>query len=106
MQLFNWNNFKAGWFIGNFSPTIYFTDDVEVCVKRYKAGDYDAKHYHKMADEITMVIEGTVEMNGLRYTKDDILWIKKEEATDFRAVTDAVTCVVKIPCVKGDKYLV
>jgi len=106
MRLYNWNDFKGGWFIGNFLPTIIPTDAVEVCIKRYKAGDYDSRHMHKVADEITMIVEGMVSMNGVKYSANDILLIEKGDATDFLAVTDAITCVVKLPCVKGDKYLV
>jgi hypothetical protein len=61
---------------------------------------------HKVADEITMIVEGMVSMNGVKYSANDILLIEKGDATDFLAVTDAITCVVKLPCVKGDKYLV
>lgn len=106
MKLYNWKNFKGGWFIGNFLPTIISTNDVEVCIKRYKAGDYDARHYHKIADEVTMIVEGTVLMNGITYHKNNIVLIEKGNSTDFCAITDAITCVVKLPCAKGDKYTV
>lgn len=105
MKLYNWNDFKGGWFVGNFFPTIIPSDNVEICIKRYKADDYDQSHYHKEADEITMIIEGLVSMNKIKYHADDIIWIEKGEATDFKALTDAITCVIKIPCVKNDKYL-
>lgn len=106
LQVFDWNDFKGGWFIGDFIPTLYPTENVEVCIKRYKRGDYDSCHMHKLATEITMIVEGTVSMNGEEHHKDDIIVIEKGQATDFLAVTDAITCVVKIPCVKGDKYIV
>lgn len=106
MRLYNLNDFKGGWFVGNFLPTILPSDEVEVSIKRYKAGDYDAKHVHKVADEVTVIVEGVVKMNDIGYRADDVIWIEKGDETDFLAVTDAVTCVVKIPCVKGDKYLI
>jgi len=104
MKLYDWKNFKGGWFVGNFVPSIFPTDDVEVSIKRYKAGDYDPIHYHKEADEITMIVSGTVTMFGAIYEADQIIWIEKGDQTDFLAMTDAVTCVIKLPCVKGDKY--
>ena len=105
MKQYKWQNFTGGWFIGNFSPSIIPSNDVEVCIKRYKAGDHEESHYHKEADEITMIIDGFVEMNKIVYKTNDILWIEKGECTNFRAITDVITCVVKLPCVKGDKYL-
>ena len=105
MKTFNWKDFIGGWFVGDFMPTIFLTKDVEVCIKRYSAGDCDNRHYHLIADEITMIVEGTVKMNGIEYKKNDIILIEKSEITDFSAITDAITCVIKIPSVKGDKYL-
>jgi mannose-6-phosphate isomerase-like protein (cupin superfamily) len=104
MELFDLKTFKGGWFVGNFSPTIIPSKDVEVCIKRYKAGDADLRHYHKEADEITVVVSGEVIMNNIVYKPDSVILIHKGEATDFYALTDAVTCVVKLPCVIGDKY--
>ncbi len=95
-----------GWFIGNFYPSLYKTNDVEVAVKHYKAGDKEGAHYHKVATEYTVIIDGEVEMNGVRYKTDDIIVMEPGEATDFRAITDTTNVVVKIPGVNNDKYLV
>jgi len=106
MNVFDLKDFKGGWFVGDFIPTLHPTTDFEVCIKRYKAGDHDQKHVHNLAVEYTVVVEGIVEMSGVKYHADDVIEIGKGEATDFTAITDAITCVVKIPCVVGDKHLV
>jgi quercetin dioxygenase-like cupin family protein len=93
-----------GWFIGSFSPTLLDTRAVEVAVKEYRAGDREDEHYHKIATEFTAVISGTVAMNGRQWTAGDIIVIDPGEATDFQAITDAVTVVVKIPGATHDKY--
>lgn len=95
-----------GWFIGDFAPTLWRTRDVEVAVMRYQAGDAERKHFHKIATEFTVITQGEVEMNGRRYTAGDIVVMEPGEVTDFRAVTDAMTTVVKIPGAVKDKYLV
>ena len=95
-----------GWFVGNFSPTLYSTNDVEVAVKSYKAGDYEGSHYHKIATEITVIVSGTVRMNGVEYSAGDIIVMEPNNVTDFYAVTDAVNTVVKIPGANNDKYIV
>lgn len=106
MYTSNLNDMTKGWFVGNFKPTLYSTNDVEVAVKSYKAGDYEGAHYHKIATEITVVISGTVRMNGIEYKQGDIIVIEPNDKTDFYAVTDAVNTVVKIPGANDDKYLV
>ena len=106
MKLNKLSEMFRGWVVGNFEPTLYKTDDVEVAVKEYKAGDKEEKHYHKIATEITVNVSGHVLMNGLTYSSGDIITIEPGEATDFEALSDAKTTVIKIPCVKDDKYIV
>ena len=106
MKLHKLKDMFKGWIVGNFEPSLYKTDDVEVAVKNYKAGEIDEKHYHKIATEITIISDGTVRMNGTIYGSGDIITIEPGEATDFEALTDVVTTVVKLPCVKDDKYIV
>lgn len=62
-----------GWFVGNFEPTLIKTNDVEVAVKSYNKGDYEEKHYHKIATELTVIIQGRVKMNGVEYQKVTLL---------------------------------
>ncbi len=94
-----------GWFVGAFSPTVLHTDQVEVGIKRYRQGDYEASHHHKVAQEITVIVSGEVEMNGVKYVQDDIIVIDPNESTDFKCLTDVVTCVVKYPGASNDKYV-
>lgn len=106
MVLNKLNDMFKGWIVGNFEPSLYKTDDVEVAVKEYKAGDYEEKHYHKIATEITVIAKGRVEMNGIEYSSGDIITIEPNEATDFKVLEDTITTVVKLPCAKNDKYIV
>jgi quercetin dioxygenase-like cupin family protein len=96
---------ERGWLIGNFSPSVYETNDVEVAVKRFRADDYEEWHYHKVATEITTIVSGEVEMNHQRFQAGDIIVLDPEEGSDFRAITDTVVAVVKIPGANNDKYL-
>ena len=73
---------------------------------KYKAGDSEKKHVHKIATELTTIIKGKVKMNGMEYREGDIIVMEPGEATDFEALTDAMNVVVKVPSVKGDKYFV
>ncbi len=98
-------NMVKGWLVGNFTPTLYQTNDVEVAVKEYHAGDYDSSHYHKIATELTVIVSGQVSMNDVTYVKGDIIVIEPGDITDFKALTDAVNVVIKLPGANNDKYL-
>lgn len=94
-----------GWFVGDFAPTAFATPAAEAGVKRYHAGDREPSHHHKVATEVTLILEGRVRMNGVEINAGSIVVISPGESTDFHAITDATTVVVKVPCVKGDKYV-
>lgn len=105
LQRYNLNAFTKGWFVGNFSPTLIQSDAVEVAVKHYKAGEAEQSHYHKVATELTLVVSGRVRMSGEEVGPGEIIRIEPGQATDFVPLTDATTVVVKMPCVRGDKYM-
>ena len=105
MKINKIKEFNKGWFIGNFEPTLIKTDAFECAAKFYAAGDAEAKHTHKEACEITVVGEGEIEMLGRRFHKGDVIFLDPGESADFTAVTAALTFVVKMPSVIGDKYI-
>lgn len=106
MKIAKLEDMFKGWFVGNFEPTLLRTNDVEVAVKSYKKGDYEEKHYHKIATELTVIISGRVKMNGVEYVKGDIIVMEPNEATDFECLEDGTqNVVVKIPGANNDKYL-
>ena len=104
MEHNNLNNFIKGWFIGNFNPSLLITNDFEISVKRYKAGDSELRHYHKVATEYTIIIEGEVIMNSIKFKTNDIIILQPNESSDFICLTDVITVVVKTPSIKNDKY--
>jgi quercetin dioxygenase-like cupin family protein len=105
MKVFHLRDMVKGWFVGNFKPSALLTQEVEVAVKKYKAGEYEPAHYHKIATEITVITDGEVRMNGVNYSSGDIILIEPNQATDFLAITDVITTVVKFPGAKSDKYI-
>lgn len=105
MKKFSLSEMTKGWFVGDFSPTVLKTQDVEVAVKSYQSGDSEDRHHHKIATEITVIVSGKVRMNQAIYTSGDILMIEPGESTDFEALEDTTTVVVKYPGAQNDKYM-
>tara|TARA_B100000780_G_scaffold274511_1_gene239655 strand:+ start:13950 stop:14276 length:327 start_codon:yes stop_codon:yes gene_type:complete len=99
------DDFTRGWFVGGFEPTLYKTTDAEVAVQRFSAGDREASHCHKIATEITVIVSGRAKMNGEIVEAGSIVKIEPGEYTDFEALEDTVTAVVKVPGALNDKYL-
>lgn len=105
MDVNNLESMVRGWFVGNFDPSVFKTSACEVGVKKYTKGDYEDSHYHKVATEITVIIEGKVRMAGKEYNAGDIITIHPGDVTDFEALTDVTNVVVKIPGAENDKYI-
>ena len=45
MKVEKLSDMTKGWFIGNFEPSLHKTNECEIGVKSYNAGDYEKKHY-------------------------------------------------------------
>lgn len=106
MKKYRLENFTRGWVVGDFEPNIIRSKDFEVMVRYYKAGDTEAKHVHKIADEITIIVSGKFTMNGEILEAGDIVHLLPGEPTDFACLEDGANAVIKTPSVMGDKYLV
>jgi hypothetical protein len=99
------SDFVKGWFVGEFDPTLHKTPDVEVGIKYYRKGDREVSHHHNIATELTAVVSGRVYMLGHEFCAGDIVKIRPGTSTEFEALEDSVTVVVKHPGARDDKYL-
>lgn len=104
MKIFKLEDMFRGWFVGNFSPSSYTTDQFEVGVLIHKKGEYWRKHYHKLATEINCLIEGKMLLNNVEINKGDIFVIQPNEVAEPIFLEDCKLVVIKTPSVIGDKY--
>lgn len=106
MKKYNLDLFTRGWIVGDFEPNILKTKDFEFMVRHYKSGESEAKHEHRIADEITVIVSGTFFMNGEKLSTGDIMHLPPGTSADFECLEDGATAVIKTPSIKGDKYIV
>ena len=104
MRLSRLSDMTKGWFVGDFTPSVLKSDAAEVALKSYAAGTTESRHLHRIATEVTLIVSGRARMNETILNPGDIATIEPGEATDFEALTDVTTVVVKTPSVMGDKY--
>jgi len=105
MNKTNLDQFVRGWIVGGFTPSLFDTQDVEFAIQEFSKGDIEASHCHKIATEITVIVQGKALMKGIILNKGDILKILPGEYTDFEALEDTITAVIKLPGALNDKYL-
>lgn len=105
MKVYRDSHFTKGWFIGAFKPTLLDTAEFEASIKNYKTGEKEARHFHKIAREFTLVGSGLFRMNGELLTPGAIVEIKPGEWADFECLKEGVNFVIKVPSVANDKFL-
>ena len=98
-------DFKLGWLVGNFSPSIFRTSEVEFGIKYYKKNTSEPNHVHKLCDEYTIIISGKAVVNDNTYNKGDIIHIKKNQPAQFTTLEDTITAVIKTPSIVNDKHI-
>jgi hypothetical protein len=98
-------DFKKGWLVGNFEPTLYHTGAVEVGLKSFRAGETEPAHFQRIAHELSVVVTGRCRLGDMILEEKEGVLIPPLEVADFEALTDCEIIVVKWPSIAEDKEL-
>ena len=105
MKLDRIENFKRGWFIGNFEPSLLKTN-FEVGLQQSKKGQTHDNHFHKLSTEYNLVISGEIKLNDKILKKGDIFIIEPYEVShDVEYLTDTEILVIRDMSDPKDKYV-
>lgn len=104
MKVFKLDSMKGGWFVGDFNPSSFKTQDFEVCYKQHYKGEEWDTHYHKKGTEINLLIEGKMTIQGRELNSGDIFILEPYEIADPTFLEDCRLIIVKTPSVPGDKF--
>jgi mannose-6-phosphate isomerase-like protein (cupin superfamily) len=83
---------------------MFKSEKAEVCYKIHEAGEFIQPHYHKVATEINVLLEGEMEVNGEKILPNDIFLLEPNEIVYATPIKTSKLIVVKIPSIVGDKY--
>jgi len=106
MKILSIDDMVGGWFIGDFMPTAYNTPDFEVSFKRHLKDEYWPSHYHKVAIEINFLVFGSMTIMNTMLKPGTIFIIDPGEIVDPVFHEDCGIVCVKVPSIKGDKFIV
>lgn len=106
MIISKYKNYKDGWFIGDFEPSAYKTDEFEVCYKIHKKGEQWKTHYHKLGIEINYLIRGKMTLQNKELTSGDIFIILPFEVANPIFLEDCEMLIIKTPSNTKDKYII
>lgn len=97
-------DFKAGWFIGDFEPTLLKTPAFEVAHHFYKKGFVGTPHVHKVATEYNYIVSGGLVASGKVLGPGEMFIYDPGEVADVSFLEDTNLIIIKTPSLPGDKY--
>lgn len=104
MKLANIKDFKMGWFIGDFEPTLLKTPAFEIAHHSYKKDFAAEPHTHKVATEYNYIVSGKLTTWGQTLGPGDIFIYEPLDVTDVIFLEDTELIIIKTPSLPGDKY--
>ena len=106
MKVFNIKDMKGGWFIGDFSPSVFKNPFFEVAHHTHSAGYVTPRHTHKIAQELTYIVKGKMNVSGKELNAGSMFIYEPNEVAEVVVLEDVDLVVVKWPSVPSDKYMV
>lgn len=106
IEKYNIKDMFRGWFIGNFEPSVYKTNNFEVGYLLHKKGEMWDVHYHEYTTEINLLIEGKMILNNIEINKNEIFIINKNNIAAPIFLEDCYIICIKVPSIIGDKIII
>lgn len=105
LEKFCLSDFKLGWIVGDFVPSLVSSKEIEIAVKYFQAGEKEPSHKQIIATEISVVVNGIIKIDGVSFESGDIIKISPGIFADFESVTDSALVCIKYPSLPNDKVL-
>ena len=106
MTISNIDNFKNGWFIGNFDPSLLKTKNFEVAVQFHPKGFIGLRHFHKRSTEYNYIVKGKMKLSGIEVSSGDIFIFHPNEISEAEFLKDTTLIIIRTPSDPTDKYLI
>lgn len=95
-----------GWFVGNFEPTAYETNDVEAAVRVLEKGYCEQRHLHRVAAKVIVVLSGRLRMFEKEWVEEDIIVMEPGDISSIEALETSRIVMMTLPGIKNDKVYV
>jgi hypothetical protein len=99
-------DFKAGWFVGDFEPSIFKNPFFEVAHHSHTKGQQTLPHYHAVTNELNYIVKGELIVSGKHLNAGNMWIYEPKEISDVEFLSDVDLIVVRWPSIPSDKYMV
>jgi len=104
MKFGKFSNYRGGWLVGNFEPSLFKTDANDIGVLYCKKGDKGDGHFHKKHVEYNIILNGSVLIEDRTLDIGDIFIYEPTDKSYVEFLKDTILLVIKNPATKDDKY--
>ena len=106
MKKIDFKNFKGGWLVGNFEPSLFKRENIEVGVHDLKKGYISDGHYHLKSNEYNLILSGKVkDLNeNIIYQEGDIFIYEPRDKSNVEFLADTKLLVIRDGSDPDDKY--
>jgi hypothetical protein len=106
MQKYNIKDFKYGWMVGDFEPSLFRNPFFELAHHFHEAGCSTYPHYHKVTTEMNYIVRGAMMVSGVRLETGDIWIYEPHDLSDVEFLEDTDLVILRWPSIPSDKYMV
>jgi mannose-6-phosphate isomerase-like protein (cupin superfamily) len=106
MEITKLDKMTRGWFIGDFEPSVFKTNNFEVGYLHHKQGEFWESHYHQFCDEYNLLVKGKMKINNKIINENEICFIPKGISSSPEFLEDCFIVCVKVPSIPNDKIFV
>lgn len=99
------SDFKRGWLIGDFTPSLIRTKDFEIGILTHKTGEKWPYHIHQFQDEFNYLITGHMSVNDLEYFSGDNFLLERCHLAVPLFFSDCKLICIKFPSIPADKKI-
>lgn len=104
MKIDNLKNYERNWIVGNFEPSLFKTESVDIGILYCKKGEQGDSHYHLNHTEYNIIINGQVKINQKSFFTKDIFIYEPKDKSTLLFEEDTILLVIKNPSTKNDKH--
>lgn len=104
MKFDNLKNYKNGWIVGDFGPSLFHSDSNDIGILYIKSGESGDGHFHTLHTEYNIIISGKALIGDRVLTRGDIFIYEKLDKSLVKFLEDTSLVVIKNPSTKKDKF--
>ena len=106
MKKIDFKDFKGGWLVGHFEPSLFKRENIEVGVHDIEKGYISDGHYHLKSNEYNLILSGKVKdiSENRTYQKGNIFIYEPKDKSYLEFLEDTKLLVIRDLSDPNDKY--